>query len=99
MAHIPVLADQWLEVLKGYSCRTVFDGTVGAGGHAAKMLAAHPEVGLYIACDCDEASLALAEQRLFPWRQRVLFIRGNYADLERHLEEAWVSCIDVFFWI
>jgi 16S rRNA (cytosine1402-N4)-methyltransferase len=65
--HVPVLLDRVVALLAGAPEGVIVDATVGAGGHAAAVLAARQErlggaqlVGL----DRDPAALALADQRL-----------------------------------
>jgi len=58
-AHTPVLLDEVLHLLAG--CRRILDGTIGAGGHAARLLAAGAEV---LGLDRDPAAVRAASERL-----------------------------------
>ncbi len=80
MKHKPVLLREVLEVFADQKIGTFFDGTLGAGGHAQALLEAHPEIERYIACDRDPRAHELAEVTLAPWREKVEFVRGSYAD-------------------
>ncbi len=92
MKHIPVLMREVLEVFADQPIRVFFDGTLGAGGHARAILEAHPEIERYIGCDRDPRAHELASESLAPWRGKVEFVRGSYAD-----EVAAVDgCIDGF---
>lgn len=62
------------------------DGTVGAGGHAHALLAAHPAVRL-LGIDRDPSALPLAQARLAPFAARVELVHGSYAELARLLPE------------
>lgn len=79
--HIPVLIREVLQVFEGKEILLFFDGTVGAGGHAAAILKAHPEIERYIGCDRDPRALKIAKETLEPWGKKVELIRGSYADL------------------
>ena len=92
MKHVPVLMREVLEVFADKKLSVFFDGTLGAGGHAKAILEAHPEIERYIACDRDPRAHELAEKNLAPWREKVEFLRGNYADEVGRVE----GCIDGF---
>jgi 16S rRNA (cytosine1402-N4)-methyltransferase len=70
--HRPVMMDEFLKFFEGSDLKVFFEGTVGAGGHAAALLEAHPEMERYLACDRDPEALELAKQKLMPWKQKVL---------------------------
>lgn len=86
MTHIPVLLREVLEAFAERSISVFFDGTLGAGGHARALLEAHPEMERYIGCDQDPRAHELAKKALEPWREKVLFVQGRYADLLRQVE-------------
>jgi 16S rRNA (cytosine1402-N4)-methyltransferase len=69
-----------------------FDGTLGAGGHARAILEAHPEIERYIGADRDPRAHELAGQVLAPWREKVEFVRGSYAEEVLAVK----GCIDGF---
>ena len=60
--HVAVMVNEVLKGFHGLSITTFFEGTLGAGGHAAEILTAHPEIRRYIACDLDQDALELAEE-------------------------------------
>lgn len=98
-SHIPVMVD---EVVAGFSSvhiKTFYDGTVGAGGHAAALLEKHQEIQRYIACDKDPEALQIAAKTLAPWKNKVEFVQGSFADLEQQLQEKKISHVDGFFLI
>lgn len=96
--HTPVLLAEVLQIFEGLKIQLFFEGTVGAGGHAAAILEAHPEIERYFACDRDPAALAIAKQRLEPkWGKKVEFIHGPFSELPRYLDERGVSYVDGFF--
>ena len=85
MAHTPVLLNQVLSAFADGSLDLFLDGTVGAGGHAAALLEAHPEIRCYLGLDQDPTALALATKNLAPWREKVELQRRNFVDLEEAL--------------
>lgn len=90
------------EVLKGFegaNLKVFYEGTVGAGGHAAAILEAHPEIERYIGCDKDPEALAIAAKTLEKWKSKVELIQGNFADLDLQLEERGLEEVDGFFLI
>lgn len=97
--HQPVMLHEVLHYFQDLKIQTFFDGTVGAGGHAAALLQTHPEIEMYIACDRDPAALQLAEKRLSPWTKKLRFVHGNFADLDQHLRSTSLQSIDGFFLI
>ena len=94
--HISVLEAEVVGAFEGVSIGTFFDGTVGAGGHAAAILQAHPEIRRYLACDRDPRGLAIAKKRLELWGEKVEFIRGSYSYLGRFLDERKIDSIEGF---
>ncbi len=59
------------------------DGTVGAGGHAAGLLAATAPDGQVLAFDRDPAAIAFARERLQADASRIIFVNASYADMGR----------------
>jgi 16S rRNA (cytosine1402-N4)-methyltransferase len=53
LAHMPVLLDELVDLLKPGPGESAFDATFGAGGHAAAVAARLGPDGLLIACDRD----------------------------------------------
>ena len=88
--HQPVLPAQVLQYLGGDAPAAlegwIVDATVGAGGHAARLLAALPNVRL-IGLDQDPAILPLAQRALAPFERRVRLRRGRFSQLPRILDE------------
>lgn len=101
MPHVPVMAAQVREGLSPRPGGVIVDATVGAGGHAATLLADLGPTGRLIGLDRDPQALALAEKRLAaaaaeigpsaaPWT----LLRANFADLKAVLEAVGVHAID-----
>ncbi|MDN3507685.1 MAG: 16S rRNA (cytosine(1402)-N(4))-methyltransferase RsmH [Simkaniaceae bacterium] len=95
--HVPVLIDEVLDHFEGVELKVFFDGTIGAGGHAEAILQAHPEIETYIGCDRDGQAHEIAGEKLAPFKEKVKFFRGNFADLDQALEELGIEQVDGFF--
>ncbi len=57
------------------------DGTLGAGGHAAGILAASAPTGRLLAFDRDPEAIAYCRQRLAAEAERLVFLAASYADM------------------
>lgn len=88
--HEPVMVQEVLDYLgllrPTQGAGLLVDGTVGAGGHAKALLAAHAGVQL-LGLDRDPAILEHARRRLADYAERVMLIRASYMDLPTLLEE------------
>lgn len=78
--HVPVLPKEIIEGLAPQSGGLYLDATVGGGGHSALIL----EVSgtRVVALDQDAQAIAAAKVRLQPYRDRITFWQGNFADYE-----------------
>ena len=63
------------------------DATVGAGGHAAAILAASAPDGQLYGLDQDHNALAIASVRLTAFEERVHLVQANFAHLEQVIAE------------
>lgn len=80
--HQPVLLAEVITLL-GVANRPAgrfVDGTVGAGGHAAAILAAAPQSRL-LGLDRDPSALALARDRLAPFGARAVLRHASYVEM------------------
>lgn len=92
--HFSVLADEVIQYLSECQCRFVVDGTLGAGGHALRILEKHPEIDTYIGIDQDPTALEIAKNRLIKWKDKLHLIKGNFSSLEEHLKTLHVKKVD-----
>lgn len=83
--HLPVLATEVLALFQDLRLKTFVDGTVGAGGHAALMLEAHPEIERFYAIDQDLTALALAKEHLASFTDKVTYIHSPFGNLADHV--------------
>ncbi len=92
--HEPVLLEEIEEIFSHIAIKVFFDGTVGAGGHAKRVLEKHGEIELYIGCDRDPTALEIAAKELAPWGKKLRFVRGSFSEVENFLAKEKIGCID-----
>src|SRR4051794_14260202 len=95
-AHVPVMASRVAELLTpalAADTAVVIDATVGLGGHAALLLAAHPRLHL-IGLDRDPGALAVSTDRLAAFRSRVTLVHAVYDAIPDVLRERGIERID-----
>jgi len=91
--HLPVLAQEVIQYLVPAPGRVVCDGTLGAGGHAERVLEAG---GRVIGLDRDPAALAVARERLARFAERVTIIHATFGDVAEVLRELGLAQVDGF---
>jgi 16S rRNA (cytosine1402-N4)-methyltransferase len=99
--HTPVLLERCLELLgpalvaaAERGARPVHvDATLGLGGHAEAVLAAHPSVTL-LGLDRDPYALARCRDRLAPYVDRVILEHAVYDELPTVLSRHGLSTVD-----
>jgi 16S rRNA (cytosine1402-N4)-methyltransferase len=95
--HASVMVAECLKGFENTELTVFFEGTLGAGGHAKAILEAHPEIERYLGCDRDPDALELAAKKLAPWKNKVEFVRGNFADLDTILRSRGIKEVNGFF--
>lgn len=98
LTHIPVLADEVIELLDPQPGQVYVDCTAGLGGHACLIAAKIGPEGTIVLNDMDQgnldrakASVASALRSGDPGSAKVLAFRGNFAELPRALKELGLS--------
>ena len=87
--HVPVLMNEVLRSFEGSALRVFVDATLGAAGHAAKILQHHPEIELYVGIDADPTALALARRNLAPeFGHKIELVHGNFRQYASLVEGA-----------
>ncbi len=81
MVHVPVLLEETVSRLVTEPGGWYVDGTAGAGGHAAAVLAAAGLDAHLLALDRDGDALALAQDALAPFGERVVLERANFSEM------------------
>lgn len=92
--HVPVLVEAVLDALDPEPGRLIVDGTVGGGGHAAKILERILPGGLLIGLDIDNDAVQTCSDRFKDRRDSVLIVRDNYANLPRVLRSLRLEAVD-----
>jgi 16S rRNA (cytosine1402-N4)-methyltransferase len=75
--HRPVMLEEIVELFGPVPAGVILDGTVGGGGHAAALLAAHDQVRI-VGLDQDPAAVAAATARLEPFGDRATVKRARF---------------------
>lgn len=92
--HTSVLLNEVIDHLQPKPGGTYVDGTLGLGGHSEAILRASAPSGKLVAFDWDEDAIALAQQRLKKFDDRLVIIRKNFANLAHGLNELGIKEID-----
>jgi 16S rRNA (cytosine1402-N4)-methyltransferase len=78
--HLPVMADEVVELFLPVPAGLVVDGTVGGGGHARRLLEARPDLRL-LGIDRDAEAVAAAREVLGRYGDRVRVVQGGFEDI------------------
>ena len=91
MGHIPVLADDVIELLAPVADDGwIVDATLGRGGHARRLLDAAPAARL-LGIDHDPDALEKSRTDLGTYGERVRFARGDFKELAALLERLGIE--------
>ena len=93
LAHLPVLAEEAVDLLACSPGKIVVDATVGGGGHAELILRRIGPAGRLIGMDCDEYAIDRARRRLGS-RLDLTLVRENFRNLRETLERLELVEID-----
>lgn len=93
-SHIPVLLQETIDGLALREGDTVFEGTVGLGGHAREILSRIGSVGTYVGTDQDRDALVRAEESLAHYPARKVFALENFRNVDQVLTHAGVETVD-----
>jgi 16S rRNA (cytosine1402-N4)-methyltransferase len=80
-SHEPVMLQRVVELLATSETGVLVDATVGAGGHAAALLAASGPDVVLVGFDRDPDALALAADRLVRYEDRVVLVHDGFETL------------------
>jgi 16S rRNA (cytosine1402-N4)-methyltransferase len=95
-AHVPVMLERVLDLLEpavSAAGAVVVDATLGLGGHAAALLARHPDLRL-IGIDRDPAALERSRARLAAHSERITLVHGVYDSIPEVLADAGIERVD-----
>ncbi len=93
--HTPVLLAEVTQQLQLHDGSIIVDCTLGGAGHAKRVAELIAPTGILVGIDQDDAALAAARDTL-PLGQQVIFLKGNFGDLDRLLAEASIPYVDGF---
>ncbi|HEV2493462.1 MAG TPA: 16S rRNA (cytosine(1402)-N(4))-methyltransferase RsmH [Terriglobia bacterium] len=79
--HRPALLGETIEFLRIRPDGTYIDATLGGGGHAEAILE-RLEEGRLLGIDRDPAALEQAATRLAPYREKLVLMHGNFAEID-----------------
>lgn len=94
LPHRPVLYQEIIHAFSPHSLGQYVDGTVGAGGHAAGILAASAPGGKLLGLDVDADAILIAAERLAAYGERAILVRASYVTLADQLEALGWDAID-----
>ena len=94
LPHQPVLYQEIIHALRPKSTGFYVDGTLGAGGHAAGLLAGSEPGGQLLGLDVDPQALELARQNLAPFGERACLKRAPYTSLPDQLAALGWDTVD-----
>ncbi|MBI4303559.1 MAG: 16S rRNA (cytosine(1402)-N(4))-methyltransferase RsmH [Chloroflexi bacterium] len=80
--HIPVLLNETIKALAVRPGGRYIDCTLGGGGHAAAILEHSWPGGQLLGIDADPEALQIARARLERYRESILLVNDNFANLE-----------------
>lgn len=90
--HTTVLLEETVAQLP-LACGEVFvDCTMGGGGHSERIL--QLSTGRLIAIDKDDQAFLYARKRLAPYADRITFVKGDFHDIKRMIQEQGVAGVD-----
>jgi 16S rRNA (cytosine1402-N4)-methyltransferase len=93
--HMPVLAEEVLEMLAPASGSLQIDATLGGGGHTERILEATDPDGRLLGLDADGAAIARVDARLRPrFGDRLVLRQANFRDLGTVAPPAGFGAVD-----
>jgi 16S rRNA (cytosine1402-N4)-methyltransferase len=93
--HLPVLAEEVVEMLAPAPGSLQIDATVGGGGHTERILEATDPDGRLLGLDADGAAIARVDRRLRPrFGDRLVLRQANFRELADVAPAAGFSTVD-----
>ncbi len=86
-SHLPVMVAEVVALFEPVPPGVVVDATIGGGGHAGAILAAHPHLRI-IGLDQDPAAVAAAREFLAPYAERAEVHRARFDRLDQIVDGA-----------
>jgi len=95
--HIPVLAREVIQFLITDPSGLYVDSTIGGGGHAEEILRSLNKRGRVVGIDWDEDAVSFCKRRFSSYGDRIRVIKGDFANIDQHLQSFGVSKINGLF--
>lgn len=92
-SHKPVMPDECIDALNIKPDGIYVDGTLGGGGHSERI-AERLTSGKLICIDRDEDAISAASARLEKYKDKIVFVHDNFANVKNILENLSVPGID-----
>lgn len=92
-SHIPVLRNEAIEALAIREEGIYIDATVGLGGYT-RAIADKVSTGKVIGLDADSHALAIAEESLAEYGERIILKHSNFRYIERIISEMGIVAVD-----
>lgn len=92
--HEPVLYHETLFYLRPRPGGKYIDGTVGAGGHTAGLLALSEPNGMVLGLDRDAEAIAYCRRRLASESGRLMLVQANYSDMAEVAGQSDFAAVD-----
>ncbi|MCK4535179.1 MAG: 16S rRNA (cytosine(1402)-N(4))-methyltransferase, partial [Syntrophobacterales bacterium] len=92
--HEPVMLREAVDSLRCRPGGVYFDGTLGGGGHAYEILARTAPDGILVGVDRDRDALSESQRRLKTFKDRILLVKGNFADIRNILSGLSIEKVD-----
>ncbi len=93
--HVPVMADEVVEMLAPAAGSRHVDATLGGGGHAERILTASDPDGRLLGLDADGAAIARVRARLAPrFGDRLQLRQANFRELSAVAPEEGFAAVD-----
>ncbi len=93
--HLPVLADEVIEMLAPAPGSLHIDATLGGGGHTERILEAANPDGRLLGLDADPAAIARVQARLGPiYGDRLILRQANFRELAEVAPSAGFGAVD-----
>jgi 16S rRNA (cytosine1402-N4)-methyltransferase len=92
--HLPVLYKTIITALRPKSTGRYVDGTLGAGGHSAGILAESAPDGEILGLDLDPQALAIAHERLARFGKRAHIVQASYTTMREEAAKLGWGAVD-----
>ncbi len=93
-AHVTVLVQEAMGLLRPEPHKRYLDATLGGGGHAEKLLIESSPDGQVLGLDWDDEAITAAQGRLARFGDRLTIRRANFASAKEVLDEIGWHTVD-----